>query len=162
MRSPSRSLSRTTSEGELERARGLRAILEGATTPWLHGPVKMTIDRDKVDEFRDAVGPTGSCHIRISFSELPVDLCDQTVVVGPMTLFGEVQVDVSALDGQTDGDPEVQLEALGDGHFHAMFGALAGTEKLPPGRGWISYKPLEVQANALEPTVIARPISRDL
>lgn len=61
-------LPQTVTVGDIKRAARLRRLLDGEVVPWVHGSLTVTLDPDKVAEFK-AQFPTGGSGLRISWSD---------------------------------------------------------------------------------------------
>jgi hypothetical protein len=138
-------VSRTVTRGERELAQRLRRMLAGEVVPWLRGPIRITLDADRLHQFKQEF-PAAGGWFRISYDDLEVTFGERTIHTGPLFMIGAVTLDLDALpDESPDGaDVPATLEVIGDGWFHAQRGVPEdppgpAAKPLPVGEARVSY-----------------------
>jgi hypothetical protein len=106
-------------------ARQLRRLLDGERVPWMRGPLTVTLEPDRIEEFRAQFTATPTGWLRISYDDIEVEFDGHVVHSGPVYLLGQMSVDLDAIvldPDDRDGAPTAAFEVLGDGWMHAERG----------------------------------------
>jgi hypothetical protein len=139
----------TVTDVTVSTARRLRLLLEGKSVRWWRGPLRVTLDPSRVEEFRNEVSQFATGDLRITYDDMEVLIDERSVHTGPVSLTGTVAIDLNAIDLTDAERPRVSFEVLGDGWFHAHLGVpddqVPDVEDRPPGAGRVEIRPLPVR-----------------